>query len=164
MFDEFSVGYANIGSAFDGIPIHVLLEGFFQLEVAHIVASGIVVQKSVEADALDRSHEASGRREWLQTTAGADAHHCERAMLVALCASGIVDVGQCVELVCYDVDVVASYAVTLACDAFAFIGAGNGVELSTAHFALLGVEVMSYGVNSCRVAHQDDTVGQLFGT
>ena len=84
-------------------------------------------------------------------------------MLFAFLACGIVDVGQRVELVDDDVDVVASDAVTLAGDALAFVGTCNGMELAAADFVLNGVEVGSDCVNTGRVANEDNAVCQEFG-
>ena len=76
----------------------------------------------------------------------------------------IIDIGQCVELVHDDVDVVASDAVTLAGDTFSFVHASYGVKLAALHFTVDGVEMSCYGIYSCWVADEDDAVGQLFGT
>jgi hypothetical protein len=52
---------------------------------------------------------------------------------------------------------------TLACDALAFVCAGNGMEFAARHFMLNAVEMGCNGVYSCRVPHKDDTVSQVFG-
>jgi hypothetical protein len=49
----------------------------------------------------------------------------------------IIDISECIELVGYDIDVVATYAVTLYGDALTFIHTGDGVELAAANLALL---------------------------
>ena len=141
----------------------MLGEGLLHGYVAHHIASGVVVQQAIEADALDRGHETSRRCEGLQAAAGADAYHGECAMLVFLHAGLVVDIGQRVEFVDHNVDVVAANAVTLTGDALAFIGAGDGVELATAHFVLDGVEMGGNGAHAGWVANENDLIGQMFG-
>ena len=141
----------------------MLLESLLHGDVADDVTSGIVVEQAVEADALDGSDETAGGCEGLQATAGADAYHRQCAMLFFVLTGGIVDVGQRVELVHHDVDVVTADAVRLARDAFAFIGACDGVELAAADLVLNGVEMGSYGIYTRRVANEDDAVSQKLG-
>ena len=83
-------------------------------------------------------------------------------MLVALLTGVIVDIGQGIELVDDDINVVATDTMTLTGDALAFIRTGDGVELTAADLALFRVEVGCDGVNSGWIAHEDHTVGQLF--
>ena len=82
-------------------------------------------------------------------------------MLRALGASLIVDVGERVEFVHDNVDVVATYAVTLTSNAFAFIVTSDSMELAALHFTFNGIEVGSNSVYTSRVANEDDSVGQL---
>ena len=84
-------------------------------------------------------------------------------MFLLFGSGGIVDIGQGVELVHDDVDIVAANAVALHRDALAFISTGNGVELSTLYFTLLAVEMVGNGVDASRIAHKNDSVGQLLG-
>ena len=65
LVDEVGIGYGYVWCALDGIPLHVLLEGFLHRDVADDVTSGIVVEQAVEADALDRGNETASRREGL---------------------------------------------------------------------------------------------------
>ena len=141
----------------------MLREGTFHGDVAYHIASGIVVQESVEADALDRGCEASGRREGLESATGTDAHHGECAMLVSFLACLIVDISQGVAFVDDDVDIVAPDTMALTGDALSLIRAGDGMELATGDFAFLGVEMGCYGIHTGRVAHEDNLVSQLFG-
>ena len=75
----------------------------------------------------------------------------------------VVDVGQRVEFVDHDVDVVTTDTVTLAGDALAFVGTRNGMELATADFVFNGVEVGSNSIYTSWVADEDNTVCQKFG-
>ena len=84
-------------------------------------------------------------------------------MLFFFFAGGIVNVGEGVKFVDYDVDVVASDSVTLAGDALAFVGTRNGMELATADFVFDGVEVGSNSIYTSWVADEDNTVCQKFG-
>jgi len=84
-------------------------------------------------------------------------------VLVVFLACLVVDVGQGVEFVDHNVDVVASDAVALAGYALAFVCAGDGVELTAAYFVLNGIEVSCNGVDAGRVAYKNHLVGQEFG-
>ena len=84
-------------------------------------------------------------------------------MLVELFACFIINIGQRVELIGYDVNIVAADSVALRRDALAFVHTGDGVELAARHLMLDTVEVGSNGVYSCRVTHQYHLVGQEFG-
>ena len=163
LVNQVSIGNGHIGSTLDGVPLHVLGEGTLHGNVANHVTSGIVVQKTIETDAFDRSDETACGCEGLQTTASADAYHGQRAMLVALGASSVVDVCQCVELIDHDIDVITADAMALAGDALAFVGAGDGMELAAADFVFYGVEVGCYGVYASGVAHKNNLVSQEFG-
>ena len=81
-------------------------------------------------------------------------------MLVILFASLIIDVGKCVELIGYDIDVVASDTMTLGCYALALIHTGDGMKLTAAHLVLDAVEVVGNGVYSGRVTYQNHFVCQ----
>jgi hypothetical protein len=83
-------------------------------------------------------------------------------MLVTFLTSLVVDVGEGIEFVDHDVDVVAADAVTLNGNALAFVRTRDGVELTAADLALFRVEVGCDGVYSGRIAYEDYTVGQLF--
>ena len=111
LVDEFFVSDGHIGCALDGIPLHVLCECPFHGYVADHVASGIVVQQAVEADALDAGDETARRGEGLQSATGADTYHRQGAVLVALLTGLVVDVGKGVEFIDYDVDIIAADAV-----------------------------------------------------
>ena len=84
-------------------------------------------------------------------------------MLALLGACGEIDVGQCVELIHHNVDVVASDACGEHGEALALIGSGDGVKLAIAYLTLLAIEMGGHEVYAARVAHEDDLVGQLFG-
>ena len=99
----------------------------------------------------------------MQAAAGADAHQFQLAQFRFYFAGVEVDVGQRVQLVHHDVDVVAPYAGAHHRDALAPAGAGDGVELAALHLVLARVEVPGHKGHAPRVAHQDDFVGQPFG-
>jgi hypothetical protein len=115
----------------------VLLESLFEFQVAHLVTIGIVVEQTIEADTLDAGHETASRCVGLQTATGTDTYHGEGAMLRLLLAGVIIDVSESIELVDYDVDIIASDTVTLHGDALSFICTSDGVELTAANLALL---------------------------
>ena len=132
-------------------------------DIADHITSCIVVQQTVEADALDGSHETARRCEGLQTATGADAYHRQRAVLILFLTGVIIDIRQCVEFVDYDVDVVTADTMTLTGDALTLIGTRDGVELAAANLALFRVEMGCNGIYSGRIAHKNHLVGQLFG-
>ena len=84
-------------------------------------------------------------------------------MLVFFLTGSIVDIGECIEFVDHDINVVTTDAVTLAGDTLAFVHTRDGVELTAADLALFRVEVVCNGVNTCWIAHEDNLVGQLLG-
>ena len=63
--------------------------------------------------------------------AGSDAHEGERGVLGFLGAGFEIDILQRIELVDYDIDIIASYSGALHSDSLAFICAGDGVEFPT---------------------------------
>ena len=140
----------------------MLPEGFLHGNVADHIAAGIVVEQSVETDALDGGNERTCGCEGLQASAGADAYHRQRAVFLFLFAGVVVNIGQCVEFVDHDVDVVAANAVRLAGDALALVHAGNGVELAARHFVLDAVEVGGNGVDTGGIADENNLVSQEF--
>lgn len=75
-----------------------------------------------------------------------------------------VDVFQSVELVHHDVNIVASYSCALNGDAFALIGAGNGMEFTAFHLALFLFKVGCHEAYTARVANENHLVGELFRT
>ena len=141
----------------------MLAECSFHGYVADHVASCVVVEQAIEADALDRGDETACGREGLQAAAGANAYHGERAVFVTFLTCAVVDVGERIEFIGYDVDVVAADAVALAGNALAFVHTRDGMELTAADLALLRVEMGSYGVYAGGVANEYNLVGQLFG-
>ena len=161
--DQRGVGRGHIGIAHDGTPRHLALELGLQLQVATGVAARIEVEQAVEADALDAGDIGAGRRLGLQSATSAHADEGQRAVHGALRAGGEVDVGQGVELVHHDVDVVAADARGEGRDALALVGARDGVELAALDLTLHGVEVVGYQGDAAGVAHEDHAVGQLFG-
>ena len=84
-------------------------------------------------------------------------------MLVFFLTGSIVDVGECIEFVDHDIDVVAADAVALTGDTLALVHTRDGVELTAADLALFRVEVVCNGVNTCWIANEDNPVGQLLG-
>ena len=158
------VGHSHVWRSLDGIPVHVLLECLFHLGVADLVAASVVVEQTVKTYALDRCDKCTYRRIWLQTAAGADADASECAVLFVLRASIIVDVGQRVEFGHDNVDIVTPDTMTLTRDAFSFIRASDGMELSALYFKLDGVEMCSHGIDAGWIAHEDDFVSQIFRT
>ena len=138
-------------------------EGALQGEVAHGISSGIEVEQAVKSDGHLRADEGAYRRVRLEAAARADAYQLKSAQDVALLTCLEVDVGQGVQLVQYDVDVVASDAGADYSNAFVLVGAGDCMKLTALHVAFLLREVACHEVYPSGVAHEDDLVGQPFG-
>ena len=88
----------------------------------------------------------------MQTTWCTYSHEGERGMLGFFLASSEVDIHKRIELGNDDVDVVATDAMRDAREAFATIGASDGVELATRDIALDCVEMWGDEVDAFRVA------------
>ena len=82
-------------------------------------------------------------------------------MLVFFLSCVIVDVGEGVEFVDHDIDIVTADTMTLAGDALTFIHTCDGMELTTADLALFRVEVGCNGIYTGRITHKNYFVGQL---
>ena len=162
---EFGVGIHHVGVryALVAAPLHVLHEGLLKGEVAHGVAASVEVEQPVEADALDAGHPSAHGRVGLQTATGAYAHQFQLAQRGAHGAGVEVDVGQGVEFVHHDVNVVAAYARRHHGDAFALVGACDGAKLAALHCAFAFAEVRGHKVYAAGVAHKNHLVGQLLG-
>ena len=85
-------------------------------------------------------------------------------MLGFFLTSSKVDIDKRIEFGNDDVDIVATDAVRDAREAFATIGASDGVELATRDVALDCVEMRGYEVDAFRVATKEDCGGYLVGT
>ena len=163
LLDELGIGYCHVGRTLERRPAHVLLESFFQLQVADIVASVVVVEETIEADALDGGDEGACGREGLEAATGADAHDGERAVFVVLGARLEVDIGQSVELVHDDVDVVAADACRYDADALALIPTCNGMEFTALDITFHALEMGCYGLHASGVSDEDDLICKVFG-
>ena len=163
--DEFVVGADAIGvtDASGALPAHGGEELLFETEVANAVAAGIEVEQAVEADALDTGHEGAFGCFGLEATTGAYAHDFKTAQRGFDGSAGEVDVGERVNLVEHDVNVVTANTGRHHGDALAGIGAGDGVKLATLHVALAAVKMSRHRCHTAGVAHKDDLGGQMLG-
>ena len=94
------------------IPNDMILERVFETEVTHLIAPGIEVEKSVEADALLWGDESARGCVWLQAAAGTYANYCQAAWSFMFLARRKIDICKRIEFVEYNVDIVATYACT----------------------------------------------------
>ena len=138
-------------------------EGALKLKVAHLVAAGVEVQKSVKTDALDRAEPCAQRGEGLQASAGAYAYYVECTVLRFLGAGLVVYVGQCVQLVDYYVNIVTADAGGLHGDALAFVQAGDGAELAVAYRTLNAVKQFGNQIHAAGITYKYYLIGQLLG-
>ena len=74
-----------------------------------------------------------------------------------------VDVGQRVEFVDDDVDVVTTDTGGNDCDALAFVGTGHGAEFAALDFAFAVLKVRCDELNSAGIADENHFVCDLFG-
>ena len=135
-----------------------------EVEVGDLVAVGIPVEHTIEADADARDDAGATRNVGLEATASADTHHLERVVLGQNLARLEIDVLESVQLVDYDVDIVGTDAVTESGDTLATVGARDGMDLTTGDLALFAVEEGGNHIYAARVATHDDLVGQLLWT
>ena len=131
----------GVSDALGARPLHGFEEGALKLEVANFVAARIEVEQPVETETLLRSDEGAFGGVALQTAASADAHEVELTEFGTLGAGVEVDVGQRVEFVDDDVDVVATDTGGNDRDALAFVGSGHGAELAALDFAFAVLKV-----------------------
>ena len=100
----------------------------------------------------------------LQSATGAYAHHLQLGELRLLCASRKVDIGQSVQFVHHDVNVVAPDTRGQHGDTLAVVCACYRVKLSATDVALHRIEVGGYRCYTPRVANKDYLASQLLGT
>ena len=156
------VGGDGVGAEAVDAPAELRAEGSLEREVADALGIGVEVGYAIKSDGTLGGHVGADRRPGLQTAAGANAHHGQHAGSLTRQTGGEVDVGEGVELVDDDVDVVAADAVREDGEAFAGVVAGDAVELTVADVALDVAEVLPDHSHTVGIAHQHDAVGQLF--
>ena len=139
----------------------MLTESLLHIDVANDVTTCVIVEQAIEADTLHTGDEATCRCERLQSATSADAYHRECAVLVFFLTRVIVDVGEGIKFINNDIYIVTADTMTLAGDTLAFIHASDGMELTTADFALFRVEVGCNGIYSSRITYENYFVGQL---
>ena len=159
---QFGVGGDGVGAEAVDAPAELRAKGSLEREVADALGVGIEVGHAIKTYGTLGSHIGADRRPGLQTAAGADAYQGQHAGSLTRQTGGEVDVGEGVELVDDDVDVVAADAVREDGEAFAGVAAGDAVELTVADVALDVAEVLPDHSHTVGVAHQHDAVGQLF--
>ena len=151
-----------IRRSFLGTPVHVLHESLFKLEVTNLVSACIIVKKTVETDALHAGYEGSQRCFGLQTSTSTDTDKRKCPMLGLVLTLLEIDVGEGIQLVHHNVEVVATDTMTEASDAFPPVCACNGMKLTTLYVTFFRIEMRSNCVNPARVSNKNDTVSKLF--
>jgi hypothetical protein len=73
-----------------------------------------------------------------------------------------IDVSEGIQLVHYDIEVVATDAVTEASDAFSLICACNGMKLTTLYVTFFRFKMRGNRIDSAWVSYKNDTVCKLF--
>lgn len=160
---QFLVGMNHVGSRGAEVtcPAQVVKQSAFHGQVAHGVASFVKVQEAVESHRDFGTDEGAYGRVGLQAAAGTDAHDFQLSEGVVFFAGLEVDVGQRIDFIHHDVDVIAPDAGRGHHDAFAFVGTGDGTKLTAFHFTFAGVEVGGYEGHASGVTYQDNFVGQM---
>ena len=146
----YGVGIGDTGLS---LPPHVCVKLMFQHAVAYAGIRMIEIQQSVQSDRDVRADECTDGRERLQSATCADTDDVEAAMGRAVGTCVQVDVGQCVELVHDDVDVVTSDACRHDGDAFAAACSGDGMKFPVAGLAFLRIQVRGDEIDTVRVSH-----------
>ena len=111
-----------------------------EVEIGHFVASGIIVEHTVEAYGFGGYDGGAEFELRLEGSGSADAYHSEGAVVGAHFACFKVDIGRGVELVDHYVDIVGAYAVAQTHYGLALVGATYGVELARRYLEGAGVE------------------------
>ncbi len=146
------------------VPAGVRHECLFDVELAYVVASLVVVQQAVEADRRAREYKFADLDIGLYGARGAQSYQRQTAERLACLTRLEVDVGQCVQLRDADVDVADADAGRQHGHALALVGSGNGVKFSVGNFALCRIEKARNHLDASGVAHEYYRVGQLLGT
>ena len=89
----------------------MLAESLLELEIGHIVASGIIVEYPVETDGFFGDYRCADDQFRLQGARSADTHHCELAVRGLYLAGIEIYIGERVEFVDHNINVVRPYAV-----------------------------------------------------
>lgn len=159
--DEFGIGVDNVWLRPQRVPACVLAEILLKIEVGHFVASGIVVEDTVEADGFLGDNRCAKAEFGLESTGCADAHEGEHTLIVADLAGLEVYVGESVEFVDHNVDVVGSDAMAKTHDGLAFVCAAYRVEFAGRDLECTCVEKLGHHVDTARVSDEDHTVREL---
>ncbi len=105
-------------------------ECFLEIEVCHLIASGIVIEHAVESYRMLGNDGGAETQFRLQGTAGADANEGEHTLLFANLARLEIDIGEGIEFVDNDVDVVGSDTMTETHYGLALVSAAYSMELT----------------------------------
>ena len=123
----------------------------------------VEVHQSVESKAVFGGDGRQDGNVGLQGAAGADTHDVEGAVFRLHLHRLEVDVGEGVQLVHHDVDIVGAHAGGEDADAFAAQGAGVGHEFAVLPAEFDGIEAAGDVLHTSRIAHHNDMVSNLFG-
>ena len=137
---------------------------FFKFQVAHVVPAGVVVEHTVEAEALGCNHRSAHRHVGLQPAGSADSHNIECSMLFFHCPCFKIHISQSIKFGDHDVDIITADAMRKCHHRLSIVGAANGVEFSTLHIVFLGVEIGCYHIHASRVATHYNIIFQLIRT
>ena len=161
MLEERLVGVDEIGFGQQLVPADMLHESLFDLQIADLVATLVVVEQTVEAYRRAREDELPHLDIGLDGPRRAEPHQCELPFVGLLLPGGEIDVGQRIELRDRDVDVADADARREHCHAFAFVGAGHRFEFTVCDFALFRIEMFRHEGHAARIPDEDHRIGQL---
>ena len=143
---------------------HLLYESIAHGYLIHFFVLFIKVKKTVQADGISRSYVVVFHFNiGLERTTGADADKVQTAMGFFGHSRLQVDIGEGVEFVHHDINVVGTHARREHSDTFAVEIAGTGDEFTVLTFHLNLVEKRGNHFDTTRVANHDDVIGQLIG-
>lgn len=123
----------------------------------------VEVHQSVESKAVFGGDGRQDGNVGLQGAAGADTHDVEGAVFRLHLHCLEVDIGESIQLVHHDVNIVGAHAGGEGADAFSAQGAGVGHQFAVLPADFDGVEAAGDVLHTSRVTHHDDMVSNFFG-
>jgi len=157
-------GAADIGLSEAVVQLGLGSEGMEQLALVFAGLVAVEIQEVVDAEAMGGRHKAVDGDIFLEGAAGSHTDDGEGGEGSFDGAGGKVDIGEGVELVEHDVDIVRADAGGDYGEAFLADAAGVGNEFPVVGAVFDSVEVFANVVDAVRIAYGEDGGGEFFGT
>ena len=144
-----------------GRPLAMVDEGILHPFVTYPLVAFVETEHAVDSNAGGRDDKRVDGHFGLHGAAGADPDEAQCFPFAFDFFGAEVYVGERVELVHHDVDVVRSDSGGEHGDPRAPVGTGYGMELPVASFQLDAIEMSGHHAHAAGVAHQNNLVGQF---